>query len=133
MVRKSDLNEHVRFLGSRGRKEVANMLARSSLFVFPSLREGMPLSILEAMSCGLPIIASRVIGLENLIVDGYNGLLVPPRDPKSLADAITLLMVDNNLRGKLAKNARDCIMRRYAYDKILPKLQQMYFEALSLM
>jgi len=132
MVRKFDLNKHVRFLGSRSRKEVASTLARSSLFVFPSLREGMPLSVLEAMSCGLPVIGSKVIGLKNLVVDGYNGLLVPPKDPKSLADAITLLMVDDNLRGKLAKNARDHIMRKHTYDKILPKLQQMYFEALRL-
>jgi len=132
MVRKFNLNKHVRFLGSRSRKEVANMLARSSLFVFPSLREGMPLSVLEAMSCGLPVIGSRVIGLENLVVNNYNGLLVPPKDPRSLADAIVLLIVDGNLRRKMAKNARDYIMKEHSYDKILPKLQHMYFEALGL-
>ena len=100
MVRKFDLNKHVRFLGSRGRKEVANMLARSSIFVFPSLREGMPLSVLEAMSCGLPVISSRVIGLKNLVVNGYNGLIVPPKDSDALAKAIIQLLNDSKLRNK---------------------------------
>lgn len=132
MVRKFNLNKYVRFLGSRSRKEIANILARSSIFVFPSLREGMPLSVLEAMSCGLPVIGSRVVGLKNLVVDGYNGLLVPPKDPKSLADAITLLITDSILKKRLSKNAREYILRKHSYTQILPKLQRIYCEATAL-
>lgn len=132
LVRKFDLSKYVRFLGSRSRKEVANMLARSSLFVFPSLREGMPLSVLEAMSCGLPVIGSRVIGLKNLVVDGHNGLLVPPRDPRSLANAIALLITDSTLKERLSKNAREYVLRKHAYNQILPMLQRVYCEAIAL-
>lgn len=132
MVRRFDLKKHVRFLGSRSRKEVANILARSSLFVFPSVREGMPFSVLEAMSCGLPVIASRVIGLRNLVVDGYNGLTVPPGDPKSLADTIALLITDSTFKERLSKNAREYVLKKHSYDQILPKLLRMYHEVITL-
>jgi len=131
MVRRFDLKKHVRFLGSRSRKEVANILARSSLFVFPSIREGMPFSVLEAMSCGLPVIASRVIGLRNLVVDGYNGLTVPPGDSKSLADTIALLITDSTFKERLSKNAREYVLRKHSYDQILPKLLRMYHEVIT--
>jgi len=128
-VRKLDLRKYVKFLGSQSRKEIASMLARSSLFVFPSLREGMPLAVLEAMSCGLPIIGSRIMSLKNLIIDGYNGLLVPPKSPISLANAIVMLMTDNLLRSRLSNNARDHVLKKYAYTQIIPRLLQVYREA----
>ena len=83
-----------------------NLLASADVFVLPSLNEGLPMSILEAMSWGLPVIASPVGGIPEVVQDGYNGLLVPPTDISALADAMQKLMEDETLRLQMGARAR---------------------------
>ena len=83
---------HVDFLGDV--RDVAGLLATAKLFVLPSLTEGISLTLLEAMSCGLPVVATRVGGNPEVVVDGQTGLLVPPGDPPALAAAILQLLGD---------------------------------------
>ena len=83
------LGEHVVFAGERG--DVPALLAAADIFVLPSVSEGMPISILEAMAAGRPVVATRVGGVPDLVADGTTGLLVPPRDPVALAAALIRL------------------------------------------
>jgi glycosyltransferase involved in cell wall biosynthesis len=80
------LQQHVRLLGQVS--DVSSLLARASLFVLPSLSEGVPLTILEAMARGLPVLATRVGGTAEAVIDGTTGVLVPPVDAAALGAAL---------------------------------------------
>src|SRR5205823_12324570 len=92
LAKQLGLDDQVAFLGEV--RDVAGLLATARLFVLPSLTEGISLTLLEAMSCGLPVVATRVGGNPEVIVDGQTGLLVPPGDPPALAAAILQLLGD---------------------------------------
>ena len=79
----------------------------SDIFCLPSYREGFPISILEASAAGIPTIGSNIYGISDAIVDGDTGILVEPRNPSALADAITYLYQDSGERSRLGKNAND--------------------------
>jgi len=132
LVRRYRLSNNVNFLGRLPRKEIAEYLSKATLFTFPSLREGMPFSLLEALSSGLPVVGSNVPGVRNLIIHNYNGLLVPPKDPMSLARAITYLLENRDLRLEMSRNAREYIMTNFSYEKVLPLLERLYSEAIEL-
>ena len=106
------------------RRDVPALLASADVFVLSSLSEGAPFSILEAMAAGLPVIASDVGGVAELVADGETGLLVPPADPARLAEALERLLQDRSLRRRLgeAGHAR----ARDRFD--LPALQRAHFE-----
>jgi len=129
LIRKYNIQHNVSLLGILPRKEVAEHLSKASIFVFPSIKEGMPFSLLEALASGLPAIGTNIPGIKDLIVHGYNGLLVPPRDPEALAEAISYLLDNKNLRLKMGRNARNYIEANFSYQKILPQLEQLYAEA----
>jgi glycosyltransferase involved in cell wall biosynthesis len=88
----SGLGERVRFLGYRS--DVAEMLAAADLFVFPSLYEGLGGALIEAMALGLPIVASDIPALREVVEEGNNAMLVPPGDPRALADALRRMLDD---------------------------------------
>ena len=98
--------------GRLTRSEIIDALATADLLVAPSVvaangkREGIPVVLMEAMSCGLPVVASRLSGIPELVEDGVNGFLVPPGDPEALADAIERLHADPGLRARLGAAAR---------------------------
>jgi glycosyltransferase involved in cell wall biosynthesis len=84
------LSRNIRFLGAV--RDVPTLLRSASLFVLPSLTEGMPVTVLEAMACGLPVVATRVGGTPEAVEDSRSGLLVPPGNPSQLADSILKLL-----------------------------------------
>ena len=86
------ISESFRLTGIR--EDVAQLLALSSLFVLPSLSEGMPNVVLEAMAAKLPVVATAVDGTNSLVIHGETGLLVPPADPTALSRAILTLLDD---------------------------------------
>src|SRR4029079_18461408 len=94
--------DNVAFLGSRD--DVADILRDSDVFVRPSLTEGMPLAVLEAMACGLPVIATSVGGTGEVIRHLDNGILVSPCDVGGLAKALIDLATDERLRERLGSN-----------------------------
>jgi glycosyltransferase involved in cell wall biosynthesis len=100
------------FHGPLARPSVARLLALADVIVQPSVptrrgsREGIPVSLMEGMACGLPAVASRISGIPELVEDGESGYLVPPRDPAALADALERLASNPWLRDRLGRAAR---------------------------
>jgi glycosyltransferase involved in cell wall biosynthesis/Ser/Thr protein kinase RdoA (MazF antagonist) len=103
-VEESRLAGRVRFLGSR--RDVPELLAASDSFVLPSLWEGLPVALVEAMATGLPVIATSVSGTSQAMVDGATGWLVPPGDAAALAHAILDLLADPARAARMGSAAR---------------------------
>jgi glycosyltransferase involved in cell wall biosynthesis len=93
----------------------------ATLFVFPTKDDCLGVVILEALHCGLPVIATSVGGVPDMIEDGFNGILVEADNPRELANAISLLLNDEALRRKLAANARSVLVSRYYQGRITLK------------
>jgi glycosyltransferase involved in cell wall biosynthesis len=102
------------------------LLARASVFVLPSHAEGLPISLLEAMAAGCPVIASAVGGVPDLVIDGLNGLLVPPGNAEALAAAIHRVLRDPALAAQLSRCGRETIARRFAPERSLVPLEALY-------
>jgi glycosyltransferase involved in cell wall biosynthesis len=100
------LSDQVRIEGLIAHDDLPGVLAGADVFVLPSLQEGLPLAVLEAMAAGLPVVATRVGGVPSVIDDGRNGLLVEPADPVQLRAALAKLMEDGGLRVRLGAQAR---------------------------
>ncbi len=118
------IGERVHLLGFRS--DVADILAAADIFVLPSLSEGLPLALVEAMSFGLPSVASRVGGVPEVVTDDVDGLLVPPSDPASLATAIRLLLEDPARRSRLGDAARTRAIRDFAIGTMADRYERLY-------
>lgn len=109
------------------RKEASEqLLSRASVFVLPSYAEGLPMSVLEAMAAGCPVVATRVGGIPDLVTDGVDGLLVPPGDPHALAAALQKILRDPAFAQQLGNAARQTIANRYTVERSLERLEQIY-------
>ena len=97
----------------------------------PSHYEGLPTVLLEAMSCGLPVVATNVGGNSDVISSGKNGFLVPPKSPQVLSKVILKLLDDSKLRKEIGAAARKTIERSYTWDKIADKIQKCYEDMLQ--
>jgi len=112
------------FLGQR--PDVPELLAAADLFVLPSLFEGLPLSVLEAMAAERPVVATAIGGTDEAVVDGVTGVLVPPRDPAALAAAIHRLRSDPALSSRLARAARARVEAEFSAEAMARGIMQVY-------
>lgn len=110
---------------------VADFLNISDVFVLPSLQEGMPNSLLEAMSCGLPVIASKIGGVVDVVEDGKSGILFEPGDASGLTSAVISLLNNSGLRRKLGAEARKRIVEGFSIDVIAEKYIRLYKELMA--
>jgi glycosyltransferase involved in cell wall biosynthesis len=106
-------------------------LERADIFVLPSFTECVPLSILEAMQFGLPVVATSVGGIPDILHDGVNGLLVPPRNSKELTVRLKLLLVDKDIRIQMGHSARERFMQRYTLSKFYEGLTDIFEQVLK--
>jgi glycosyltransferase involved in cell wall biosynthesis len=117
------------------RPDARMLLDAADVFVLPSRHEGMPLVLLEAMDAGLPVVATRVIGSEEVVVDGETGLLVRPRDPAALEAALARLLADDDLRERYGRAGRARFVEGFTsarmaadtlavYDRVLARAGQ---------
>jgi glycosyltransferase involved in cell wall biosynthesis len=113
MFAASGLGPRLRRLGYRD--DVAALLAAADIFVLPSYFEGLPMSVIEAMLCGLPVVASDIRGPREQVVDGLTGILVPPRQVEPLAEALARLAADPALRAAMGAAGRE--RARALYDE----------------
>ena len=107
-------------------ENIVDILQTSNIACLPSYREGMPKFLLEAASCGLPIVATDVPGCREIVVNNKNGLLVPPKDPKLLADAIKILISDKKLRERFGKESRRLIENIFSSEIINKQTMDLY-------
>jgi glycosyltransferase involved in cell wall biosynthesis len=120
----------VNFLGNIPNHELPEILNQHEMFILPSLWEGMPKTLLEAMACGLPVIGTRVSGIQEVIDDGENGILCNT-DSASIKQAITRLMEDEELKKRLGENARKTIEEDYSLTKLVDKELELYTKLFS--
>jgi glycosyltransferase involved in cell wall biosynthesis len=120
------LDDAVRFPGWIGPAEKRAWLARAAVLVLPSHAEGLPMSLLEAMAAGLPVVASAVGGIPDVVHEGVNGYLVAPGDPVALQRALARLLRDPALGAALGAAGREAVRARYAPEHVLPGLERLY-------
>lgn len=111
--------------------DVPSYYQRATIYVTPTRYETFAYTILEAMACGVPVIASCTGAIPELVDDGITGLLVPPGDSQALADAITALLDDPARRERMGQRAREKAVAEYSVDKIMAKMLDFYQRALS--
>ncbi len=119
-----EISEWVDFPGFR--EDVFAVLLTADVFVLPSLHEGSPNALIEAMGLGMPCIASAVGGVVDLIEDGENGILVPPADPAALATALHRVLSARDLSVSLGRNARATVQREFDSAASMRTLESMY-------
>lgn len=124
LVEELGLTDHIRFLGQVS--DIPSLLARASLFVLPSLSEGIALTVLEAMACGLPVVATRVGGNCEAVVDGCTGLLVPPRDPAALAAALLRLHADPATSRAMGQAGRQRVEEWFDIRRMVATYESLY-------
>jgi glycosyltransferase involved in cell wall biosynthesis len=129
LVSELGIGRSVTFLGPRG--DVARLLAAFDVYVLPSLREGLPMAILEAMAAGLPVVASSVGGVPSVVEEGVTGLLVPPKDPDRLAAAICSALVDDRLRLSCSVTGPRLVRSRYSTAAMTRQYERLYREAID--
>jgi glycosyltransferase involved in cell wall biosynthesis len=118
------LEGQVRYVGVRD--DMAELMAAADGLVVPSRWEGCPMVVLEAMAAGLPVIASRVGGIGELLEDGDSGLLVTPDDPQALAAVIARHIAESPLRQRLAARARERLERSFSAAQMAERVAQLY-------
>lgn len=131
LVNSLSLQGRIIFAGTLPREQVFELLAHSRMMVLPSLYEGFPYSLLEAMSLGVPIITTRVLGLPEIIPEGKNGILVNPHDVTGLADAIRVLLIDNLLATSMGIEGRRLVNMRFSSNNMIEQTQQVYKKLLN--
>lgn len=120
------LQQHVRLLGWVRGDDKARELAQASVYVLPSYNEGLPMSVLEAMAAGLPIVSTPVGGIPDAVADGEQGYLVPPGDVPALAERLCRLLGDDALRQRMGQAAQARVRAQFSAEQAVQRLGQLY-------
>jgi glycosyltransferase involved in cell wall biosynthesis len=129
MVSRRGLAGRVQLLGAR--TDVPTLLRAADVFVLSSRSEGLPLAIIEAMTAGLPVVATGVGGVPEAVVHGETGLLVPPGDPTALASALDRLLRDAGLRRRMGEAGRQRALAHFTEARMLEETAALYVRALG--
>jgi len=119
-----DIDGPARFLGTRS--DIPELLFAADVFVLPSLWEGLPLALLEAMSAGLPVVATKVEGVESIIVDGENGFLIPSENVNALSTALIKILEDAKARNRFGNRNRVLIEEDYTIDRMCERYEKLF-------
>jgi len=125
IIEELNLQQRIQFIDEVSPEKVLLYMSAADIFVLPSLREGFPNVLLEAMGTGLPVVCTDIDGLSEIIIDGENGFLVQSKNVEQLADKILLLLQDLPLREKFSKNNLDRV-REYDLKIVVEKLERIY-------
>jgi glycosyltransferase involved in cell wall biosynthesis len=123
-VRQLHLEHNFLFMGRR--QDVPELLSCCDLFVLPSRAEGFPNVILEAMAARLPVVATAVGGVVEIVRDGTTGLIVPPQSPQEMADAVLRILSDREFGLKLAEAGQVEVRRDFSFERVVQQLQATY-------
>jgi glycosyltransferase involved in cell wall biosynthesis len=119
------------FTGPLPKENVIRLMRNAEFVVVPSFIENASYTILESLACGVPVVASDVGGIPEVITDGYNGLLVEKGSPKAIANAIVKLLEDTPLKNLMGKNAQDTIQKKFSWSVNIKKYCEVYYDALE--
>ncbi len=108
------------------RRDIPRILNYSDVLVIPSEMESAPLTLLEGMSCSVPVVAAKVGGVPEIVEDGVNGFLVAPRKPKQIAEKILTLHENPALREKLGKAGRNMVLEKYSKKRVVSLYEDLY-------
>jgi glycosyltransferase involved in cell wall biosynthesis len=125
-IRGLGLHDAIKVLGWR--RDCITLLQISDAVVNTSLWEGLPYTLLEAMASERPVVATKATGNIDLITDGENGFLVPPRSPKLLAEKIKLILDNPSLASKIGKEAKKTVEHNYSLEKTIPMIEEFYLQ-----
>jgi glycosyltransferase involved in cell wall biosynthesis len=123
------LSQNVKLLGKSD--HVARFLSIADIFVLPSRWEGLPIALLEAMSTGLPVIATRVEGVDEVVLDGEHGILVAVEDVSALAQAILQLLRAPEVRKKMGAASQGRVRELYSIDRMAGRYLSLMHEKLD--
>ena len=115
------IGDRVHFLGFRS--DVADVLRAADLVVLPSLDEGLPLAVLEAMACAKPVVATPVGGVPEAVIDEVTGLLVPPNEPQRLASAVLRILNDRHLAQRMGNAARARVQAQFSVPRLVTAVE----------
>jgi glycosyltransferase involved in cell wall biosynthesis len=126
IVYESGYEDRFEFLGHVEKSKLIELYQNATLFILPSHYEGLPTTLLEAMSCGLPVVATAVSGNLDVMESKKNGILVPIKSPDKMAEAVSFLLDDENLRKKIGIAARKTIEESFTWNAISNKILRCY-------
>jgi glycosyltransferase involved in cell wall biosynthesis len=118
--------DHVRVLEPRPREEMIGLYAEADVFVLPTLREGFPMVVLEAMAARLPVVATPIGAIPDVVRDGQEGIIVPPANAEALAAALGRLLDDPALRRRMGERGRRRVEDVYSRDVVMAQLETIY-------
>jgi glycosyltransferase involved in cell wall biosynthesis len=122
---------NVKILGWINNQDKYDLLARSSMYVLPSYNEGLPMSVLEAMAAGLPVVSTLVGGIPEAVTDGVEGYLISPGNVTALTDRLGCLLRNENLRRSMGEAARLKVEMNFSVERIVPQIEEIYRELLG--
>ncbi len=131
-IRRFNIHDSVELLGARNQQEVASFLKEAKVYVQPSVitpsgkMEGIPVSIMEAFAAGLPVIASKISGIPELVVEGETGYLVPPEDANKLAEMLEYVYSDLEKANLLAQSGREKVLREFEIEASARDLARLF-------
>jgi glycosyltransferase involved in cell wall biosynthesis len=129
LARDLGIGDRVHFLGWQ--KNVAEVMRAADVMVLPSVVEGLPMAVLEAMSCGRPVVASAVNGTPEAVLHEITGLLIPPNEPAALAAAVVRLLGAPHLARRMGNAGRIRVEEHFSLDKAAAAIQRLYTELLD--
>jgi glycosyltransferase involved in cell wall biosynthesis/peptidoglycan/xylan/chitin deacetylase (PgdA/CDA1 family) len=124
MAKEMEMSGAAHFLGKQ--HDITNIMAATDVYVNSSLYEGMSNTILEALACGIPVVATAVGGTSLILRDGENGMLVPPKSPERMSEAISEFLSDEKKRNLLVQAGRAYIEQNHAFEKTIKKYEALY-------
>jgi glycosyltransferase involved in cell wall biosynthesis len=125
-VRALGCGDVVRFLGFR--KDIADLMIASDVFLLPSIAEAFGLALVEALYEGLPVVATRVGGIPEIVDDGIDGILIPPASADAIAGAVAELLSNPTKRAELAGKGRNKVVEKFSFEKMLRECEAVYSE-----
>lgn len=125
LVRSLKLGRYIKFVGMVPNENVPEYMISSDIFVLPSLSEGFPNVILEAMASGLPIICTEVGGMREIIKEGENGFMVSTKNIEELSEKVLMLLQDDELRKNISKNNKIAV-KKYDLENVVERIEKIY-------
>jgi glycosyltransferase involved in cell wall biosynthesis len=122
------LEGHVSLHGTLPTAEVIERLRAADVLLHPSVSEGLPTVLVEALACGVPVVATDVGGVTELVTDGAEGIVIPPRDPDAIADALATQWHDPGLRARMGAAGRETVRDRFTLERHVREFQALYEE-----